>query len=87
MEDKVREVVAEWLQLPLDEVTLDTRFEYTGEEMYLYAELALEVEDAFNIKIDDYQDWFTVGDVVRSVEKAQQTGKKETKHWFFGRKK
>ena len=86
MFEEVREIVAEWLEVPLEEVTPETFFPYDSEELYILAELAVAVEDALDVKLDGYDKWMTVQDIVDSVEKAKGSGKKEKKGWFFGRK-
>ncbi|MBO5517862.1 MAG: acyl carrier protein [Firmicutes bacterium] len=69
--DKVREIIAEQLDVDTEEITLDTSLTKDLEADSLDAvEIIMALEDEYNIEIPDEvaEEFKTVGDIVKCVE-------------------
>ena len=71
IEQRLREIIADHLDLDPTRVTLDSRFiEDFGADSIDAVELAMAVEEEFNINVPDHEllKLLTVADVIRFVE-------------------
>ena len=69
--EKVKEIISETMDVDADEITMDTHMvDDLGADSLDVVEMSVEVEDAFNIKIedDDIQSMLTVKDIVAYIE-------------------
>lgn len=72
--EKVREILCEQLELEEDQVTMDSSImEELGADSLDLVDLAMSIEDEFNIEIpdEDIDKIETVGDLVRYIEEQQ----------------
>ncbi len=72
MFEKVKELISEQLDVAVDEITMQTRFdEDLNADSFEIMELVVKIEDTFNITVDDetLENIATVGDVVQMLEK------------------
>ncbi len=67
--DKVKEIIAEQLGKDADEITMETSFrdDLEADSLDLF-QIINDIEDEFDIKIEDAEDISTVGDAVKFVE-------------------
>ncbi len=73
MEERVRKIIAEQLEIALDEVTNEKRFvEDLGADSLDIVELVMSMEDEFDTQIpnEDAERIQSVGDAVSYVKKA-----------------
>ncbi|ETA80254.1 acyl carrier protein [Youngiibacter fragilis] len=67
--EKVREILAKELNIPADEITMDSNFsDDLGIDSLDLVQLVMELEEAFDITIDDAESIKTVKDAVNYVE-------------------
>jgi acyl carrier protein len=67
--EKVREILAKELNIPADEITMDSNFsDDLGIDSLDLVQLVMELEEAFDITIDDAEAIKTVKDAVNYVE-------------------
>ena len=71
--EKVREIVAEQLGISEDEIKLETNFvDDLGADSLDLFQVVMELEDAFDVKVEEV-DWLkTVADAVKYIETATQ---------------
>ena len=69
--EKVREIVAEQLGISEDEIKLETNFveDLDADSLDLF-QVIMEIEDAFNVKVEDVENIKTVADAVSFIESA-----------------
>jgi acyl carrier protein len=67
--EKIREIICEQLGKEPDEITLETRFkdDLDADSLDLF-QIINDIEDEFDIKIEDAEDITTVADAVKFVE-------------------
>ena len=67
--DKIREIIAEQLGKNVDEISMDTSFkkDLEADSLDLF-QIIDDIEDEFDIKIEDAEEISTVADAVRFVE-------------------
>ncbi len=73
MSDKVIEIVAEFLDLEVSEVTLDSNLkDDLNADSLDFVELVMELEEEFEFEADEdkMQEIKTVGDIVKFIEGA-----------------
>ncbi|MGL4451873.1 MAG: acyl carrier protein [Sarcina sp.] len=70
MFEKIREIICEKLEIEEDKVTLETTFEDLGADSLDLFEVIMDIEDEFNIKLEDPTKIKTVKDAVDYVESA-----------------
>ena len=70
--EKVRDMIAEKMDIEAESVTLDTTFEDLQIDSIDMVEIIMDVEEAFDISIDTDQDIKCVGDLIDYIEKAKQ---------------
>jgi len=70
VEDKVKSIIAEQLELDIDSITLETTFEEIDADSLDIVELVMTLEEEFELEISDeeIEQIKTVGDVVRYIE-------------------
>lgn len=71
--EKVREIAVEQLGVSEEEVKLETNFiEDLGADSLDLFQVVMELEDAFDIKVENVENLKTVGDAVKYIESATQ---------------
>lgn len=67
--EKIKDIVVEQLGVNGDEVKLETNFiEDLGADSLDLFQVVMDLEDAFNVKVDNVENIKTVGDAVRYIE-------------------
>lgn len=67
--EKVREIVAEQLGINEDEIKLETNFiDDLGADSLDLFQVVMELEDAFDVKVEEVEGLKTVGDAVKYIE-------------------
>ena len=72
MFEKIQEMLAESLNLPLEKITLDAKIvDDLGADSLDAVELISRLEDEYNVTVedDDIENMVTVGDLVNMLEK------------------
>jgi len=71
--EKVRDIIAEQLDKDADEITMATSFknDLAADSLDLF-QIINEIEDAFDLQIEDAEGIETVGDAVKMIEAAKQ---------------
>lgn len=67
--EKVAELIAEKIDCDVKEIMLDTKFEDLSIDSLDITELAMSIEDEFDIEFEVSQDMTTVAELVAAVEK------------------
>lgn len=69
--DKIKEIVVEQLGVNAEDVKLETRFieDLDADSLDLF-QVIMELEDAFDVKVEDVENIKTVSDAVSFIEKA-----------------
>lgn len=67
--EKIRGIVADQLGIEEENITLETRFieDLNADSLDLF-KVIMELEDEFNVKVEDVENIKTVGDAVKFVE-------------------
>ena len=67
--EKIRGIVADQLWIEEENITLETRFieDLNADSLDLF-QVIMELEDEFNVKVEDVENIKTVGDAVKFVE-------------------
>lgn len=68
MFEKIRKIICEKLEISEDKVTLETSFEDLGADSLDLFEVIMDIEEEFDIKLDDPTKIKTVNDAVKYVE-------------------
>ena len=68
--EEIREVICEQLGIEKEEVTLETTFDELGADSLDLFQVIMELEDTFNVKVEDVENIKTVSDAVSFIEKA-----------------
>ncbi|WP_291649108.1 acyl carrier protein [Clostridium sp.] len=67
--EKIKDIVVEQLGVNEDEVKLETNFiEDLGADSLDLFQVVMDLEDAFNVKVDNVENIKTVGDAVKYIE-------------------
>lgn len=67
--EKIKEIAVDQLGVSEEEVKLETSFiDDLGADSLDLFQLVMELEDAFNIKVDNVEKLKTVGDAVKYIE-------------------
>ena len=71
--EKIREIVVEQLGVNEEDVTLETRFieDLEADSLDLF-QVIMELEDAFDVKVEEVENIKTVADAVNFIEKATE---------------
>ena len=69
--DKIKEIIVEKLGVNEEDVQLETRFieDLDADSLDLF-QVIMELEDTFNVKVEDVENIKTVSDAVSFIEKA-----------------
>ena len=69
--EKIKEIVVDHLGVNEDDVTLETRFieDLEADSLDLF-QVIMELEDAFDVKVEEVENIKTVSDAVNYIEKA-----------------
>lgn len=70
--EKVKEVLVKELTLGEDEITLESNFEELGIDSLDMVELVMQLEEEFDITIEESTDLRTVNDVVEYIRIATE---------------
>lgn len=70
--EKVKEVLVKELTLGEDEITLESNFEELGIDSLDMVELVMQLEEEFDITIEESTDLKTVKDVVEYIRTATE---------------
>ena len=69
--DKIKEIIVEQLGVNEEDVQLETRFiEDLDADSLDLLQVIMELEDTFNVKVEDVENIKTVSDAVSFIEKA-----------------
>ena len=71
--EKIREIVVEQLGVNEEDVKLETRFieDLEADSLDLF-QVIMELEDAFDVKVEEVENIKTVSDAVNFIEKATE---------------
>ncbi|WP_139904410.1 acyl carrier protein [Clostridium thermarum] len=69
--EKVRDIIVDQLGLDKEEITMETTFEDLGVDSLDLFQIVIEIEEAFNIKIENAESIKGIKDAVEFIE-AQQ---------------
>ena len=71
--EKIRGIVADQLGIEEEKITLETSFieDLNADSLDLF-QVIMELEDEFNVKVEDVENIKTVGDAVKFVEAAAE---------------
>ena len=69
--EKIKEIVVDQLGVNEEDVTLETRFieDLESDSLDLF-QVIMELEDAFDVKVEEVENIKTVSDAVNYIEKA-----------------
>ena len=69
--EKIKEIVVDQLGVNEEDVTLETRFieDLEADSLDLF-QVIMEIEDAFDVKVEEVENIKTVSDAVNFIEKA-----------------
>lgn len=69
--DKIKDIIVEQLGVNEEDVQLETRFieDLDADSLDLF-QVIMELEDTFNVKVEDVENIKTVSDAVSFIEKA-----------------
>lgn len=70
MFEKVQKVIAEYKEMPTEEIQETTTFEELDLDSLDMVELIMQIEEKMGISVEIDEELKTVGDVVRHIEKA-----------------
>ncbi|NLY38952.1 MAG: acyl carrier protein [Firmicutes bacterium] len=70
IQDKVKSIVAEQLEIDIDSLTMETTFEEIDADSLDIVELVMALEEEFELEISDQEieNIKTVGDIVKYIE-------------------
>ena len=73
MFERIKEIIADQTGKDADEITLDTnvKTDLEADSLDLF-QIINDIEDEFDVKIENIEDIKTVGDVVKVVEEASK---------------
>lgn len=66
--EEIRDVICEKLEVEKEEVSIDTTFEELGADSLDLFEVVIELEEKYNIELEDAEKIKTVQDAVKYVE-------------------
>ncbi len=68
--EKIREIVAEKMDIEPSEITLDSSFESMQIDSLDMVEIIMDIEEEFDISIDNVEGLKTINDLVEFIEKS-----------------
>ena len=66
--EKVAQEIADYKEINVSEITLESTFEELGLDSLDMVELIMKLEDALDVQLEMSEDLKTVGDVVKVIE-------------------
>jgi len=69
--EEIREVICEQLGIEKDEVKIETTFEDLGADSLDLFQIVIELEEKYDIQIEEAEDLKTIKDAVDYVEKSK----------------
>ena len=69
--DKIRQVISENMDIPVDDITLESSFEDMNVDSLDMVEIVMALEEAFDITIEESTGLKTVGDLVKYVDEVK----------------
>ncbi|MBV1816636.1 acyl carrier protein [Clostridium cochlearium] len=66
--DKVLEIIGEELGMDVEELSIETSFEELGADSLDLFQIVIEIEEEFDIQIEDAESIKTIGDAVKFVK-------------------
>ena len=66
--DEVAQEIADYKEINVSEITLESTFEGLGLDSLDMVELIMKLEDALDVQLEMSEDLKTVGDVVKVIE-------------------
>lgn len=66
--EKIKEIICEQLGVDEDTITLETTFEELGADSLDLFQVIIEIEEAYNIQLEEAESIKTVNDAVEYVE-------------------
>lgn len=70
--EKIREIIVEQLGVEESEITMETSFEELGVDSLDLFQIIIEIEEAFDIQVEEAENIKTVEDAVKYVEEKTQ---------------
>lgn len=67
--EEIRDVICEQLGIEKEEVSLDTTFEELGADSLDLFQIVIELEEKYNVQIEEVENLKTIKDAVEYVEK------------------
>ena len=69
--EKIKEIIVDQLGVDEDKITLETRFieDLEADSLDLF-QVIMEIEDAFNVKVEEVENIKTVSDAVKFIENS-----------------
>ncbi|MDP4087930.1 MAG: acyl carrier protein [Bacillota bacterium] len=69
--EKVREIIVDQLGVDEEEITMETTFQDLGVDSLDLFQIVIEIEEAFNIKIENAESITSIKDAVEYIEANQ----------------
>lgn len=66
--EKIKNIIVEQLNVEEEGLTLETSFEELGVDSLDLFQIVIEIEEEFNLQIEDAESIKTIGDAVKFVE-------------------
>ncbi|WP_186431151.1 acyl carrier protein [Clostridium sp. BSD9I1] len=66
--EKIKNIIVEQLNIEEEGLTLETSFEELGVDSLDLFQIVIEIEEEFNLQIEDAESIKTIGDAVKFVE-------------------
>ena len=71
--DKVKEIISAQINKPVDEIKDDSKIvEDLGADSLDLFQVVMDLEDAFNVKVENDEEWTKIKDVMRTVIKENK---------------
>lgn len=70
--EKIKEIIVEQLGLNEDDIKLETTFEELGVDSLDLFQIIIELEESFNVQIEDAEELKTVEEAVKYIENKIQ---------------
>lgn len=67
--EEIRDIICEQLGIEKDDVTLDTTFEELGADSLDLFQIVIELEEKYNVQIEEVEGLKTIKDAIEYVEK------------------
>lgn len=70
--DKIKDLLAEKVDVDTDTITADTKFDDLGIDSLDIVELLMGIEDEFGVNIEPDESLKTVGDLINKIEELKK---------------